>query len=64
MAYCIGEGVMPAPLGYSMYLFGYKSLMVVVLITCLGSWWSFEQGVSILENDKKSDEPIARLLAQ
>lgn len=41
MAYCIGEGVMPAPLGYSMHLFGYKSLMVVVMITCLGSWWSF-----------------------
>lgn len=45
MAYCIGEGIMPAPLGYIMGVFGHRSLIVMVLVTCLLSWWALEKAV-------------------
>lgn len=62
MAYCIGEGIMPAPLGYIMGLLGYRSLMVVVLVTCLASWWALEKAVLSMRQDKLNNEKDCALL--
>ena len=55
LANCIGEGLLNAPIGYSMNLFGFKSLMIIIMISCFISFWSFQKAVSSF-NDVKTEE--------
>lgn len=55
LANCIGEGLLIGPMGYSMSIFGFQSLVIVMLISCIFSSWCFQMSVVSMRNDKKED---------
>jgi len=55
MAYCVGEGLLLAPVGYLMRYYNFKALVYAVLVCCLISSWGFQKAVSSLEADAKEE---------
>jgi hypothetical protein len=51
-----GEGLLIMPLGYSMYLFGFKALIVEIFGFAFLSYWSFSKAMESMEEDKQNFE--------
>jgi hypothetical protein len=62
LANCVGEGLMNAPLGYSMNIFGFESLIVIVFLSCMASYWSFDKTMNSLEVDKHNHQTNDQLM--
>ena len=58
LANCIGEGLLNAPMGYSMNIFGFQSLMVIIMISCMVSYYCFNQAVQSFKEEKESHSGI------
>ena len=52
LANCIGEGLLNGSLGYAMRIFGFDSLMIIVMLSCVVSYWSFEKMAQSFQDDK------------
>ena len=52
LANCIGDGLLNAPLGYSMNLFGFNSLIIIIFFSCVASYWSFDQTMKSMKFDQ------------
>lgn len=62
MAYCIGQGIMPMPLGYVMRFFGYQSLILMMVFICAVSWWCFEQSIKSIDLDRRVNTEVLEAL--
>ena len=53
LANCIGETLLTGPMGYSMKIFGFQSLIVIILVSCIASNLSFHHALKSLDTDKQ-----------
>lgn len=62
LANALGEGLLIMPLGYSMSLFGYKAMMVEMLLVTSVCYWVYTETVKSMDRDRI--EYTATLLAK
>lgn len=56
LAYCLGEILFSGPIGYSMRIFGFKSLLVIVLMGSILNYLCFNQAVASMAADQSSKD--------
>ena len=52
LANCMGEGLLSAPIGYSMRIWGFQSLFVIICLGCILSFWSYKMAVKSMKDSK------------